>query len=69
MQIILVPFGSTSEYQPLERKVHVVVKNVYSSQWLRYYTLNQQYQVKERDYAEQFINAFNSVSKQTTLKA
>lgn len=45
VQIILVPSGLTSEYQPLDRKVYGVVKRVCSSQWLRYYTRNQQYQV------------------------
>lgn len=69
IEIIFVPSGLTSEYQPLDRKVYGVVKMNCSDYWMRNYIQDLQYEASEQIAAEQFIKSFNSVSRDTVLKA
>lgn len=67
IEIILVPSGLTSAFQPLDRSVYGVVKSHYSALCLRIYTNNQQHIFSQKEAATMFIRSYRQVQKETIL--
>lgn len=67
IEIILVPSGLTSQYQPLDRTVYGVVKRIASAKWLQLYCQDMNHNFSQQEAAEMFIQAFNSVSTETIV--